>query len=136
MANTKNYKKKSAKTTRSQGRLLSPDLTPAVEEARIAAENARRNAANAQAEKKATTDSTEQEIKRILNCAEDSYAETLAVDPASSEDDTLVAWVHLGCMLHPTYCKTENAEASFKSMSGLQHCSTFPTRSANMNYRT
>lgn len=116
------------KDTRPAGRLLTPELTPGVEDGMIAAELARRAAENRHLaasstdSARQTTDSPDDETKgldgeveRIMKCYKDSHAEILAVDPSSSDVDRLAAWRRLGCMTHPHYCQHKKAKDAFKS---------------------
>ena len=117
------------KDARARGRLLTPEPTPGVEDGRVAADLARKAAAKHNVEtptspaKPATgTDATEvklddvqQEIERVLRCADESYAEILAVSQSSTEEEILAAWRRLGCMLHPHYCHHNDSKAAYRS---------------------
>ncbi|KAG8405732.1 hypothetical protein J3458_021671 [Metarhizium acridum] len=118
------------KDARARRRLLTPEPTPGVEEGRVAADLARKAAAKHNVEtptspaKPATgTDATEvklddvqQEIERVLRCADESYAEILAVSQSSTEEEILAAWRRLGCMLHPHYCHHNDSKAAYRKL--------------------
>ncbi|KID60062.1 uncharacterized protein G6M90_00g030580 [Metarhizium brunneum] len=118
------------KDARARGRLLTPEPTPGVEEGRVAADLARKAAAKHNVEtptspaKPATgTDATEvklddvqQEIERVLRCADESYAEILAVSQSSTEEEILAAWRRLGCMFHPHYCHHNDSKAAYRKL--------------------
>ncbi|KJZ68401.1 hypothetical protein HIM_12207 [Hirsutella minnesotensis 3608] len=109
------------------GHLATPEPTPGVEDARIAADIARRvEDAKQQASSATAKPSTQspqdavkavdEEIERIMKCPKDAYAEILAVDPSSSDTDKLTAWRRLGCMMHPQYCQQQNAKDAFEKL--------------------
>ncbi|KID84384.1 FluG domain-containing protein [Metarhizium guizhouense ARSEF 977] len=121
------------KDARARGRLLTPEPTPGVEDGRVAADLARKAAdthnvetptSPAKPAKPATgTDATEvklddvqQEIERVLRCADESYAEILAVSQSSTEEEILTAWRRLGCMLHPHYFHHNDSKAVYKKL--------------------
>lgn len=118
------------KDVQARGRLLTPEPTPGVEDGRVAADLVRKAAETHHVEtptspaKPATDthatevkpDDVQQEIDRVLRCADDSYAEMLAVNPSSTEEEILAAWRWLGCMLHPHYCHHNDSKAVYKSM--------------------
>ncbi|OAQ57553.1 hypothetical protein VFPPC_12333 [Pochonia chlamydosporia 170] len=118
------------KAAQTGGRLLTPEPTPGVEDGRVAADLARKAAETRHEETPASpaqpatgTDATEiksdnarQEIERILLCADNSYAEILAVSSDPTEEEVVTAWKRLGCMLHPHYCLHNDSKAVYKKV--------------------
>lgn len=109
------------KVNHSSGKLPTPEPTPGVDAARVAADQARK-VANAQQDSTSSAGSEEdaaktslQEIERVLKCEPNSYAAILSVPPTASEEELLVSWRRLGCMVHPNYCKHEKVKAAFES---------------------
>ncbi|KAJ6436403.1 hypothetical protein O9K51_10995 [Purpureocillium lavendulum] len=110
------------------GRLPTPELTPGVEDARIAADIARRAAEAAQHQSPSASaalptqssqdaaKAVDEEIERIMKCPKGAYAEILSVDPDSSDADKLIAWRRLSCMMHPHYYRQKNAKDAFEKL--------------------
>lgn len=61
----------------------------------------------------------QEEIKRILACADDKYDEILGVGPDVKEEEKKETrernWKTKGIDLHPRYCRLKNAKEAFKS---------------------
>lgn len=62
---------------------------------------------------------TQEEIKRILACADGKYDDILGVDPNVKDDDREnareVNWLKKGCQLHPHYCHFKQADKAYDS---------------------
>lgn len=116
-------KKPTPKNTRSRG-LPSPSPTPAVEDGRVQADEQRRlREESGLMNKDGPTDTTsedpneaENELERVLGCKDDAYADILNIKDG---DDATEAWQQLGCLLHMTYCKLDQAEVAYQSRFGM-----------------
>lgn len=69
--------------------------------------------------KVATGIKIQEEIKRILACANDEYDDILGVDPSIKEDDKRETrennWIIKGCELHRKYCRFKQTDKAFLS---------------------
>lgn len=114
-----------AKAPLGEGGLRTPSPTPGRSLGGIEADNARKDAENQastashnsqnEAASNSNTPSEEvnKEIKRILGC--NNYAELLGVTLNAPEEQVILAWRKLGCMIHPEYTNHENAVAAYES---------------------
>jgi hypothetical protein len=125
-----------AKVSKTSFGLATPEPTPAVEDGRIKADQERMAAAMRQlleppsaspgdtkenkaggavSDANARPGEVAVEIERILGCSDSSYAEILGVKPDSTEGEKIIAWKHLGCLLHAKSTDHKDAEAAFES---------------------
>ena len=102
----------------SQGELPTPETTPEPEEGRRKVkqlQQATESDNSSSDEDKAQAQVNE--IDRIGKCSDkdEAAAEVLQLETGSSEDVATSAWVRLGCLLHPEYCRIDNAQDAFES---------------------
>lgn len=71
----------------------------------------------------------QEEIKRILACADDKYDDILGVDPGIEDhiksENRESNWINKGCELHPKNCHFKQADKAFLSKLNMKSCFNF-----------